>query len=164
MLPFVQVIAQKYLVFDNLPKSKRYRFQIGDEFNFRMVSQTDLTTAILTEIGDNYIVLDYLDNIRINQIDHVKIYRNGSWSGIRDVTGYIVPVIGVGYLAIETISNATNNFEPVVRSTTLTVAIVSVVYSLFMQTLKRKTYKINQNHKLFTINLGSGELAPFENN
>jgi hypothetical protein len=162
-ISFVPVVCQNYLVFDNIPKSKRYRFQAGDEFSFGTMSQSNMATSVLTEIGDNYVVFDHLDNVRIDQISYVNIHKNGPWSGVRDVTGYVVPVIGVGYFAIETISNVSNGFEPYVRTQTLGVAIISVAYGVFMYTLKRRTYKVNQNHKLFTINLGPGDIAPFEN-
>ncbi len=163
LLPFVQAIGQKYLVFDVIPKSKRYRYQKGDEFTFRLVAQPDLTTGVITEIGDNYIVLDHLDNISLEQISYVKVHRTGPWSGVRDVTGYVVPVVGVGYFAIESISNARNGFEPVIRTETLTAAVLSVAYGIWMRTLKFKTYKINQNHKLYVNDMGSGTTIPFEN-
>ncbi len=163
-LSIVQSEAQKYVVFDNIPKSKRYRYQIGDEFTFRLVAQPDLTKGVITEIGKNYIVLDNLDNIMLDQISYVKVDRNGPWSGIRNVTGYVVPVAGIGYFAIESIRNASIGLEPIVRTETLTAAILSAAYGVFMQTLKRKTYRINGNHRLYIIDMGAGGGAiPFKN-
>ena len=160
LLSVVQASAQKYLVFDVIPKSKRYRFQIGQELTFKLNKEDKPTTGVITELGIEYLVLDNLDNIRVDQIKYVKVERNGPWSGVRDVTGYVVPVLGVGYLALETIDNLNTGQEEIFRAAPVTAAIVSVAYGIYMATLKRKTYKVNDNHRLYILDMGDGPLHP----
>lgn len=158
--PVIETQAQKYLVLDVIPKSKRYRFNVGQELTFKLNKDEKLTTGVITELGIEYLVLDNLDNIRIDQIQYVRVERNGPWSGVRDVTGYVVPVLGVGYLALETIDNLNTGQDQIFRSGPVTAAVVSIAYGIWMATLKRKTYKVNDNHKLYILDLGDGPLHP----
>lgn len=143
--------ARYYLVLDKPGKVSRIRFYTGNKITFKLTGERQRYTGQITEIKKNsFIIWD--TEIPIRDVEKIRVIKTGSASSGFQLLGKLLKNGGL-FLSVVGAGNYLIGAEPGDNTFTFLkyTAGSFVTGYLITRSSRNRTYKINENHRLRTI-------------
>lgn len=146
LLLFQPVNAQRVLLVEKPGTFKNFKYFEGDGIILRKISTGTKIDGIIHEISDTSILVNYDNEIMLNDIERIIKPRWGF-----TLLSRITRIAGAGYLAIDMVNNAINN-ETVVDENTLIISGSLVAFSYALVPLNKRKMKVDKKWRLKILN------------
>lgn len=133
----------RFLALEKRGATKRIRYFVGDEIEFKLKGESVLYKPIIEQVLDSAITVNGTQ-VYFTDISAVKIYRKKPFLSL--ISRFVL-IGGVGYLAIDLINNRFNVYN---RTLITSAAFVAPGLSLTLL-FKPRLLKLNQHRYLKTL-------------
>ena len=149
----IGIFAQQILLLERPGTVKNYKYNTGDDITFTRYGDPASISGPISRITDSTIVVDYLHQIKIKDIE--KVYRTRwGWQLLHRLSA----LAGGGYFVISTANNLINRTFPIVGKDVFLVSGTSLAIVLLTEPLKIKTCKMNKGWRLRVLNFSAIEI------
>ena len=155
-------LAQTYLAFDKPGIVKRVRFYKGDQISIKTAQTEGFINDEILDIRNPNIEFSDGSIIQIDSITHIRVKNSNGFAKFRGVLSYVLITSGIGYFVIDAFNNSIDG-NPVLDEGTVAISGSFVAVGLLIRPWGRRIHKIQNNKRLFIIDMDKG-IEEIENN
>ncbi|MCX6271366.1 MAG: hypothetical protein NTU44_09145 [Bacteroidetes bacterium] len=142
-----RLTAQQILVLEKTGTFKNYKYNKNDYISLKVRGNPKPVKGEINRISDSSIVVDYLNNIKLNEIE--KIYR-GRW--VLTWLPRLGMIAGIGYISIDVLNNILNNIGPVFQPDVMKAGGILIGGALLLSCIGDKRYDLKRDWRLRVLN------------
>ena len=143
-----QVDAQNILLIEKPGKFKNYKYFVGDDIVVKTLPYNIRYEGTIHEITDSSILLNFENEIMIDDIVMVMKRRWG-WSLMSKVTR----IAGAGYFVLDVTNRTINNQSPIVDESTIMISSGLVVFSYALLPIHFKRMRRGEKWRIKVLNM-----------
>jgi hypothetical protein len=140
------LFAQKFLLLERPGTVKNYKYEQGNKIIVLKKGDHKKISGELNRINDSVILIDYLFEVKIADIEHV--YK------VRWISGFMTELglkAGLGYFVIDVTNHIISNNYPVFEPSTLTITGGLLATAVAFHLIRLRKFDIGENWRLRVI-------------
>ncbi len=142
------VDAQRVLLVEKAGKFRNYKYFVGDDIILKTAPYNTKHEGAIHEITDTSILLNFDDEVMIEDIQMVLRQRWGL-----GLIAKITRIAGAGYFVLDVVNRSINSESPIVTQNTAIISASMVAFSYALLPLQKRRIKRGEKWRVKVLNM-----------
>lgn len=149
------VYTQRVLLVEKAGKFRNYKYFVGDDIILKTAPYNTKHEGVIHEVTDTSILLNFDDEVMIEDIQMVLRPRWGL-----GLLARITRIAGAGYFALDVVNRSINSEFPIVTQNTAIISASMVAFSYALLPLQKRRIKRGEKWRVKVLNMSMDDDVP----